>query len=195
MAFILSAFILFGRQFIRFWAGEGYEDTYVISLMFFVVTLVALIQNMGITILMARNEMKFRSVLYLVVSVGSLFLSIPAAMIWGGVGCAAATSFAIIVQHIIMNVYYQKKQHIDIKLFWLEISKMSIVPILLCVLCGLLLSLTDIDMSRMRNFIMVAMLFCVVYLPCIWFFSMNEYERNLFVEPLKKVFKPVISRN
>lgn len=195
MAFILSAFTLFGRQFIRFWAGEGYEDTYIISLMFFIVTLVALIQNMGITILMARNEMKFRSVLYLVVSVGSLFLSIPAAMIWGGVGCAVATSFAIIVQHVIMNVYYQKKQHIDIKLFWLEISKMSIAPILLCALCGLLLSLTDIDMSRMRNFIIVAMLFCVVYLPCIWFFSMNKYERNLFVAPLKKVLKPIISRN
>ena len=28
MSFILSAFVVFGRPFIRLWAGEGYEEAY-----------------------------------------------------------------------------------------------------------------------------------------------------------------------
>lgn len=35
MSFILSAFVVFGRPFIRLWAGEGYEEAYYVSLLFF----------------------------------------------------------------------------------------------------------------------------------------------------------------
>ena len=48
MSFILSAFIVFGKQFIYLWAGEGYEDAYYLSLMFFVPLTIPLIQNLGI---------------------------------------------------------------------------------------------------------------------------------------------------
>ena len=34
LAYVLSAFILLGRPFIALWAGEGYDETYVIALMF-----------------------------------------------------------------------------------------------------------------------------------------------------------------
>ena len=46
MSFILSAFIVFGKQFIYLWAGEGYEDAYYLSLMFFVPLTIPLIQNL-----------------------------------------------------------------------------------------------------------------------------------------------------
>ena len=68
MAFILSGFILFGRQFINVWAGEGYEDAYAITLCFLIPLTVPLIQNIGITILQARNQMKFRSVVYVIIA-------------------------------------------------------------------------------------------------------------------------------
>ena len=76
MSFILSAFIVFGKQFIYLWAGEGYEDAYYLSLMFFVPLTIPLIQNLGISILQARNQMKFRSLLYVVIALASLGLSI-----------------------------------------------------------------------------------------------------------------------
>ena len=79
MALVLSGFFLFGKQFIQFWAGDGYEDAYIIALLFFVPLTVPLIQNLGITILQARNQMKFRSLLYLVISLVSLGAQIPLA--------------------------------------------------------------------------------------------------------------------
>ena len=36
MALVLTGFFLFGRPFIRLWAGEGYDDAYTIAMLFFV---------------------------------------------------------------------------------------------------------------------------------------------------------------
>ncbi|WP_417130422.1 oligosaccharide flippase family protein, partial [Parabacteroides faecis] len=119
IAFVLAGFIIFGRQFIQLWAGEGYENAYWISLLFFIPLTVPLIQNLGITILQARNEMKFRSILYVIIAIASLGLSIPMAKSYGGIGCAFATALALTAgQVVVMNIYYQRKQGIDIIKFW-----------------------------------------------------------------------------
>lgn len=76
MSFILSAFVVFGRPFIQLWAGEGYEEAYYVSLLFFFSLLIPLIQNLGITILQARNQMRFRSVCYVIIAFCCLAFSI-----------------------------------------------------------------------------------------------------------------------
>ena len=107
MAFILSAFIVFGKPFIQLWAGAGYEDAYYICLLFFIPLIIPLIQNLGITILQARNQMKFRSLLYIVIALASLGLSILLAKSYGGYGCALSTSLALFIgQGLVMNIFY-----------------------------------------------------------------------------------------
>ena len=113
LSLILTGFIIFGRSFINLWAGEGYQEAYLYALMFFIPLTVPLIQNMGIIILQARNQMKFRSLLYIVIAVVSLVSSFPLAKYYGGMGCAISTAGALVLgQIIIMNIYYQRKQHI-----------------------------------------------------------------------------------
>ena len=132
LALILSGFVLFGQPFIRLWAGAGYEEAYAIALLFFVPLTVPLIQNLGIVILQARNQMKFRSVLYVLIAIASLGLSIPMTKLYGGIGCAVATALALTLgQIIIMNIYYQRRQRLDMFRFWCEIGKMSVIPLLL----------------------------------------------------------------
>lgn len=119
LCFILSAFVLFGQQFINLWAGPEYQQAYTISLLFFIPLTVPLIQNLGITILQARNQMKFRSTLYVIIACLSLGISIPLARHYGAIGCAVGTSAGLVFGHIlIMNVYYYKSQKIDIISFW-----------------------------------------------------------------------------
>ena len=79
MAFVLTGFIIFGKQFICIWAGQEYVESYWIALCFFVPLTVPLIQNLGITILQARNQMRFRSTLYVIIALLSLCISIPLA--------------------------------------------------------------------------------------------------------------------
>ena len=101
----------------------------------------------------------------------------------GGIGCAIAISGALFLgQGLIMNLYYQKKQELDIRTFWIEIGKMSVVPMVMC-LCS---------MFVLRNYILdgwlslgvAVLIFMLIYIPLFYCFSMNQSERDLFVKPL-----------
>lgn len=195
MAFILSGFIVFGKPFIRLWAGEGYEDAYSISLLFFVPLTVPLIQNLGITILQARNEMKFRSVLYVIIAFVSLGLSIPLAKYYGGIGCAVATALALIAGQVVaMNVYYHRKQDLDMIRFWKEIGKMTVVPCLVSVLFFFLFSEFSIDLYRLGSLLTWMVLFALLYVPLFWFKGMNTYERSLFGTPVRLLFQRIVRK-
>lgn len=188
LAYILSGFIIFGRQFIELWAGAGYSDAYIISLLFFIPLTVPLIQNLGITILQARNEMKFRSVLYIIIALVSLAMQIVLTRHFGGIGCAMGVSGALVVgQILIMNVYYRRRQDLDIKTFWKEISKMSIIPIVL-IFSSMLVIRHFFALDSWGKLILGIAAFSLVYIPLFFRFSMTDEERNLFISMFHKIF-------
>ena len=188
LAYILSGFIIFGRQFIELWAGADYSDAYIISLLFFIPLTVPLIQNLGITILQARNEMKFRSVLYIIIALVSLAMQIVLTRYFGGIGCAMGVSGALVVgQILIMNVYYRRRQDLDIKTFWKEISKMSIIPIVL-IFSAMLVIRHFFALDSWGKLILGIAAFSLVYIPLFFRFSMTDDERNLFISMFHKIF-------
>lgn len=188
LAYILSGFIIFGRQFIELWAGAGYSDAYMISLLFFIPLTVPLIQNLGITILQARNEMKFRSVLYIIIAIVSLAMQIVLTSHFGGIGCAMGVSGALVVgQILIMNVYYRRRQDLDIMTFWKEISKMSIIPIAL-IISSMLVIRHFFALDSWGKLILGIAAFSLVYIPLFFRFSMTDDERNLFISMFHKIF-------
>lgn len=188
LAYILSGFIIFGRQFIELWAGAGYSDAYMISLLFFIPLTVPLIQNLGITILQARNEMKFRSVLYIIIALVSLAMQIVLTSHFGGIGCAMGVSGALVVgQILIMNVYYRRRQDLDIKTFWKEIGKMSIIPIVL-IFSSMLVIRHFFALDSWGKLILGIAAFSLVYIPLFFRFSMTDEERNLFISMFHKIF-------
>jgi O-antigen/teichoic acid export membrane protein len=186
MSLIFFGFIVFGRQFIQLWVGTGYEEVYLICILFFASLLVPLIQNLGISVLQAKNQMKFRSILYVTIAVLSLIFQIIFAKKYGGIGCAIAVSGALLLgQGIIMNVYYSRVQHFDIKSFWKEILRMSIVPILLTVVAIGITSRFEID--TWTKWVISIAIYCIIYIPLFWVFSMNQYERAIVVESVRKI--------
>lgn len=188
LAYILSGFIIFGRQFIELWAGADYTDAYIISLLFFIPLTVPLIQNLGITILQARNEMKFRSVLYIIIALVSLAMQIVLTRFFGGIGCAMGVSGALVVgQILIMNVYYRRRQDLDIKTFWKEISKMSIIPIVL-IFSSMMVIRHFFALDSWGKLILGIAAFSLVYIPLFFRFSMTDDERNLFISMFHKIF-------
>ncbi len=188
LAYILSGFIIFGRQFIDLWAGAGYSDAYIIALLFFIPLTVPLIQNLGITILQARNEMKFRSILYIIIALVSLAMQILLTRHFGGIGCAMGVSGALVVgQILIMNVYYRRRQDLDIMTFWKEISKMSIIPIVL-IISSMLVIRHFFALDSWGKLILGIAAFSLVYIPLFFRFSMTDDERNLFISMFHKIF-------
>ncbi len=188
MSFIMAGFIVFGHGFIYFWAGDGYRESFYVALIFFAALFVPMIQNTGIAILQARNELKFRSCLYFAISIISLIFQILLAKKYGALGCAISIGTALIIgQGIIMNFYYSISQHIDIPKFWREIIKMLIVPIVLT-LIGIFSS-HYFNFNHLTSLIAGIAVFTIAYFPLTWFITMNSYERQLLSKPLKQLIK------
>lgn len=188
LSLILCGFIVFGKQFIILWAGADYVEAYPITLLFFIALLIPLIQNLGITILQARNQMKFRSLLYIGLAGIALIFQIILSKRWEELGCAIAISSFLLLGHgLIMNIYYHKKQHIDIILFWKNIIRMGIAPVLVTYVAYRMTCYYSL--STWSNFAVGVALFCIVFLPITYLFSLNEYERNLLINPLRKILK------
>lgn len=188
ISFILGGFLLVGENFINIWAGQGYNDAYAIALVVMIPLTIPLIQNMGLTILYAKNKQKFRSNVYIAIAILNVLLSIPLGKAFGGIGCALATSFAMILGNIIIiNIYYYKKIHIDIPDFWRNICKMSI-PVIISVVIGEIIK-HIIVANGFIVIIVVGLIFTVVFIYLMWFMGMNNYEKELFISPIRKIIK------
>ena len=191
IALILTGFIVFGRDFINIWAGPNYGIAYPITLLFFISLTIPLIQNLGIIILQARNQMKFRSLLYIVIAIFSLMFQIVLAKQHGGIGCAVAIAGALFIgQGIIMNIYYQKEQGLDVGRFWKEIIKMSVVPLVVCL--GSMYLLHYVVLDSWFSLSLAVIIFMLIYLPLFFGFSMNQSERDLFVRPIERLIKKML---
>lgn len=188
LAFIMSGFILIGKEFISLWAGSGYETSYYIALVVMVPLTIPLIQNLGITILQAKNMHQFRSNLYIVVALFNVIISIPLAKILGGFGCAFVSGMCFFIGNgIVMNIYYYKKINIDIPKFWTNIITASIpvgISLILCIVINLF-----IMGSGFINLIIKGVIFTIVYGVLVIKIGMNDYEKSLVKNPLKKLLK------
>ena len=126
----------------------------------------------------------------MIIAVASLGLSIPLAKSYGGIGCAFATALALTAGQVVaMNIYYQKKQGIDIIRFWQEIGKMSIIPFVVTLFSLLLIWKTEIDLLNITRLAGGIVLFSMFYLPLFWFGAMNDSERSLFSSMILKLIK------
>ena len=193
MSFILSSFILFGKSFINIWAGDGYEQSFYIALIVMVSLTIPLIQNIGITILQAKNMHRFRSKIYIVIALFNLVASIPLAKLFGGIGAASCTAIAMIIGNgIVINIYYYYKIKINIPKFWREIVIMTF-PVIISGIFGISIN----RLIRVDGYFGIAVkgiAFSIIFFGIMFKFGMNEYEEQLFLTPLKRIKNRIISR-
>lgn len=130
LALVSTGFIIFGKQFIVWWAGSGFEDAYWITLLIIIPFTIDLIQNIGLSVLQAMNKYDFRARVYFFVGIFNLCLAIPLAIKYGGIGCAFATGLAMFLGNgLVMNWFYSTQIGLDIKRFWQQIAKITVAVI------------------------------------------------------------------
>ena len=194
VSFITSAFIAYGKPFISLWTGPEYGEAYAVALLVMLPLTVPLIQNTGISILVAQNKHSFRSTVYAIIAVFNVVLTLILVGNYGIVGAAFATCFGYVVGQIfIMNWYYHKKIGINIPLFWLNILKMSPVMII-TMLVGLFVNNNIFMIDSWIEFLISAIVFTIIYAVCAYFIMMNDYEKDIFRGPVKRIFAKFSSK-
>ncbi len=194
MALVITGFVLFGKQFIILWAGSEYIMSYYIACILMIPVTVPLIQNVGISILQAKNLHKFRSVLYAAIAVANIVVSIPLAKTLGGVGSAIGTAASLIIGNgIIINIYYYKKAKINIPEFWKQIIKMSL-PIIPLTICAFFV-VKYVALTKWITLAIGIAIYAAIYAIVAYFLMMNSYEKDLLLKPFNKIVKKIKRKN
>lgn len=187
LALVATGFIIFGKQFIALWAGPGFEDSYIITLLIILPFTVDLIQNIGLAIMQAMNRYDFRARIYFLTGVLNLLLAIPLGIKYGGIGCAVATGISMIVGNgFIMNWYYGKEIHLAIASFWRQIGRISLVTGV-CLVIGYVANIYLLPQRGIVPFVLKAAMYTVLYVAMVYAFAMNQREREKIQGFLKKL--------
>jgi O-antigen/teichoic acid export membrane protein len=183
-----SGIILFGKEFFIAWVGKDYVTSYYIALILILPLCIPLIQNLGISIMQAKNMHRFRSVLYAAIAVSNIIFSIPLAKNFGGIGSAIGTGISILIGNgIIINIYYYRKVGIDVIKFWKEILRMTIpniIPILI-----ILILTKFIEIHGYTHVIVFGAIYTGMYFFVCYKISMNKYEKSVINSILYKFIR------
>ena len=188
IALIISGFSVFGQSFIKLWAGPEYKDAFWVAIVTMFPLCIPLIQNTGLSFVIAQNKHQFRSIVYLIIAilnVISTYLIVPYMGVIGAALCSCVSY--LLGQGLIMNIYYYKVTGLDIPLFWKNILKMAIIPVLM-LMTGLLLNRV-VAIDNWLTFLMGVILFTALYALLMYRFAMNDYEKDIIRKPLQKILR------
>lgn len=193
IALIMSGFSVFGRTFISIWAGEAYLDAYWIAMLTMFPLCIPLIQNTGLSIVIAQNKHQFRSIIYLIIAITNVISTYIVVPTMGIIGAALCSCIAYIAgQGIVMNYYYYKVTGIDIPKFWKNIGKMAIIPSIMLSIGLYILSFVEIN--GWVPFLIAVALYTSIYAIAMYKFTLNNYEKDIIRRPVNKILKKVIYR-
>lgn len=181
---VLGGYLLYGKFFIKKWAGEGYDAAYYVGALVMIPCIIPLIQNIGIEIQRAKNMHKFRSVVYFVIAFANLGISVPLGKYYGAIGAAFGTTLATVVGNILlMNWYYQTKIGLDIKAFFKNMIRPTIV-LIMAYMEGILVK-RFFAVDSWFAFISQGAVFICVYGILLYIWGLNQEER----ENVRRMFK------
>ncbi len=186
---MIAGFAVLGKEFICLWAGPEYGEVYPAVLILMVGLCICLTQNLGISVLQAKNKMGFRAIVYAVLAALDLIISIPVSASFGVIGCSVvAASLLFIGTGPVMNIFYYRTIGINIPLFYKQVLPL-ILPVLATGLGTRVLLFYFPPVWSWLNFVFATIAFMVIYFAALWCFGFNNYEKGLFRGILKKYRK------
>jgi O-antigen/teichoic acid export membrane protein len=189
VAFFLLGLVLLGHEFILLWVGEKFEDSFYVLLMLTAHSIITLPQEIAQTTLVVKGKVKYRAFASMITVIISLPLSLFFATKYGAIGIA----FSILIGNLIgsllfMNFIYLTKLKLDLKHFFRCCHGKLIVPVI-----GTFIAMTFIsnflEVGTIVIFLLKAFLMLIIYVVLNWIFSLNDWEKELFANLFKKIFK------
>ena len=185
---VLAGFIFLGRQFIFFWVGEEFYDSYAIALLLIIPLTLSQVQILSTEIQRARNLHKFRSVLLFIVAIANVVASVFLSQKYSGIGCAIAIAITVLIGNvIIMGIYNQRVIGLNISGLFKSIS--SFIPAMIPSIITGIIIIRFINLESPVIFVLSGIVFTCIYCGSMWILGLNEYEKNLIRKPVLMLLK------
>lgn len=181
---ILSGFIIFGREFLLLWVGEGYEEAYWVAIIVMLPFSIDLAQNLGLCILQIKGQYGFRAKIYFLSAVLNIVTTVLFTKLIGIVGAALSTGVSMfLTSGLIMNWYFQRKAGLDIKKFWKETAPVIITAVLLTMSALILKQQLKIEPAgSIWKFGAGVLLYTALYAAVMLGIVANQSEKKQFLQ-------------
>lgn len=176
---ILSGFIVFGKEFLSIWVGEGYTEAYYVAIVVMIPFSIDLAQNLALAILQVKKQYGFRAKIYLLSALINVVTTVILASYFGIIGAAISTGLSMfITSGLIMNWYYLKKVKLDIIKFWKESFEVIVASTAIMILALLIKQYMSWNSAGLLQLGMGILLFASTYVCMMYKFIMTPEERK-----------------
>ncbi len=186
MMLLVIGFFFLGKTFIYLWIGPGYEKCFYIAFILMAAYIPDVTQNIGISVLQALNKHAFRACAQLAVAALNILLCIFFSKRFGEFGCAVPTAFCLLLGPGLIGNWHYVRIGLDMKRFFRSIGR--ICPGIFAAVCIIVLLTYFLPLqTTWISFVVRAVTVTGIYAACIWFFAFNQYEKDLFLVPLRNI--------
>lgn len=187
-ALIVFGVICLGNHFINLWVGAEFKDSYLCAIFVITPCLLQLPQEIGSQTIFAKNKVKKLAVVYVLMALVNIVLALVLAPILGALGICISIFIAYLIRTIGMDVIFYKDLHINVIVFFKDTFINLLIPLILCLIWGLIIN-AAISIDSWLGFIVKGTCFVGSYALVMYFFAMNDYEKELLLSPLKKILR------
>lgn len=181
---LLMGLICLGDEFFSVWLSESLgassRDCWILCLILVIPMTLPLVTNVCLTILRAKNLMRFRTLSLGYSLIANALMTLIGTYFWGYWAAAIGTSLSTIIGSVIsMNIYYHKKLGMNMsRVYGGILRRITLCPLVAGIPC---LVLNHYWSGTWLAFLTKMGCFLVVFLPTLWFYGFTEDERNVFI--------------
>ena len=169
--YIYIGFVFCGKEFIIWWAGVEYVESYYVALLLITPLVLILPHSMGIEVRRAKNLHRIPALFMFMTTIFNVFLSVWLINCWGACGAALGTFACLLINQIMIDIYYVK------------VVKLDVIPLLknmACIVKALLLpivfGLSGLWTDSLGTCVVWAGLYTIFFATALYKNVLNEEE-------------------
>lgn len=188
LTIILVSFYFLGSDFVFLWAGNGYEEAWLLAFLIMLTVTFPLTYHYGFSIVQAQNKLKNFSIINLVILFIFVILGYFISFSYGGLGFLICILASIIINTFFTLYLFKKILNFNLKYYLKKIYLNNFFLIIFTIIITYF-----IDKIFMNNswfyFGIKSMLIIIFYSLFLYKFSLNQFEKSIIKEIIIKFKK------
>lgn len=190
LGLVFAVFVVNGEDFIVLWAGESYQQGYIVAVAIMVPTMFTLVQAIGNQILWAMDKHRMQAVIQIVSAALNIILTAFLIKRNPLIGAVISSVIALTVGDVLcMNAIFKKEIGISLTGYYKGLCKGILPSLLLSAAAGFLFDLLGLSKYGWLGFLVNCGVMFLIYGICMLWFGMNSSEKRMIFNVFHKIFK------
>lgn len=173
-----TGFLLFGKDFILLWVGEGYESVYYLTCVLMLASILDLSQNSITSVVKAKNMLHGRTWILCISTALNFVVTLLLVPHFGAIGAVAGTAFSMIFGYgVALNLYYHFFIKIHMPTYYKKTYRGILPAAALAAMIGIPIALW-LPLDGWVGLIIKAGCYALIFCLLLYRIGLNQEERQ-----------------